>query len=440
MIPALQASRTDMNSVIKDAGSRTGSGFRQNKTRSVLVIVEVGLAVVLLIGSALLIRTSVNLSSVDPGFTAENVLTMRTALSGPRFDTSAGVDLVTTRTLEGLRAIPGVLAATATCCVPMQGGFGLPFNVVGRPNEGPSTGGAGYVITAPGYFDTFQIPVVRGRAFNQRDSGAAPPVVLINETMARRFWTENEQVDDPNADPLNDRLIIGRGLMREFATEPERQIIGVVGDIRYNGLENEPGPIVYVPQAQIPDAVNALGLSIIGLKWVVRTQSATSGLSATIQEEIRDDTGLPVTDVRSMEETVYISTQRQRFNMILMTVFGASALLLAAIGIFGLMAYTVQQQTREIGIRLALGADTGRVRNSVVLRGLALSIAGVALGVGGAFGLAQYLASVLFEVQPRDPVVFVTVPTVLLLVSLLAVWIPARRASKVDPMIALRYE
>jgi len=288
------------------------------------------------------------------------------------------------------------------------------------------------MTVSPGYFDVFRIPVRRGRAFTERDSASAPPVVMINESMAKQFWKD--------ADPLQDRLIIGRGIMREFADEPERQIVGVVADSRDGGLNNEPGPKMFVPQAQVPDAANALNLRLSPMAWVVRTRVAPVSLSNTIQEQLRQSSGLPVSDVRTMEDVVSRSTSRQRFNMVLMTVFGTSALLLAAIGIYGVMAYSVQQRTQEIGIRLALGAEAGRVRRMVVVQGLRLAVAGVVIGVASAYGLAKFLAAFLFGVKAHDPMVFIGAPVVLATVALIAVWFPALRASRVDPLVALRYE
>jgi predicted permease len=278
----------------------------------------------------------------------------------------------------------------------------------------------------------FKIPVKRGRTFTIRDDRAAPPVVLINEAMARQFWKDG--------DPLNDRLVIGRGIMREFADEPERQIVGVVGDSRDGGLNNDPGPRMYIPQAQVPDGANRLNVSITPMAWVVRTRVAPYSLSSAIQEQLRNTTGLPVSDVRSMTDVVSRSISRQRFNMLLMTVFGASALLLAAIGIYGLMAYSVQQRTQEIGIRLALGAGAGEIRKMIVFQGMRLALVGVAIGLASAFGLTRFIATLLFGVRSSDPLVFVTVPAVLAGVALVAVWLPALRASRVDPIVALRYE
>jgi predicted permease len=405
---------------------------RQNKTRSILVVSEVALAVILLVGSALLIRTSIALHHVDPGFDASNILTMRMSLTGPKYLESVGVERVVRDGVERLQSIPGVEVASATCCVPLEGGYGLPFIIVGRPLEGPAHGGGGWLTISPGYFDVFRIPVKQGRAFTDRDTKGTPPVVIINEAMARQFW--------PKGNPLHDRLAIGRGVMREFADEPERQIVGIVGNVRDGGLNNDPGPTMYIPQGQVPDAANALNVKLTPIAWVVRTKVEPHSVSAAVQEQLRQATGLPVSDIRTMDEVVSRSTSRDRFNMWLMTVFGASALLLAAIGIYGLMAYSVAQRTQEIGIRLALGAEASDVKNMVVMQGLKLTIAGIVIGLGCAFLLTRLLAALLFGVTARDPVVFGAVPVLLTLVALVAVWIPARRASRVDPILALRYE
>ena len=433
LIPALHSSRPDLSVTLKESGGRSGSGFRHNKARTVLVVSEVALAVVLLIGAALLIRTSVALRAVNPGFDAGNVLTMRMSLSGPRFQQTAAVDRLVRDGTERLRSLPGIAYAATTCCVPLEGGYGLPFVVVGRPlTDGPFHGGGGWNTVAPGYFDVFKIRLLRGRDFTERDDAAAPPVVIINEAMARQFW--------PKADPLNDQIWIGKGVMKELAAEKPRRIIGVVSDVRDGALNNDPGPIMYVPNAQVPDALNALNVQITPLAWIVRTHGDPRAMSAAVQEQIRQVSGLPVSDVRTMEEVVERSTSRQRFNMLLMTVFAGVALALAAIGIYGLMSYSVQQRTQEIGIRLALGADTGDVQKMVVLQGVRLALAGVVIGLGGAFALTRLIASFLFGVQERDPAVFITVPLLLSIVALVAVWLPALRATRVSPVTALRYE
>jgi predicted permease len=433
LIPALQGSRSDLTSALKEGGGRSGTGLRQNYLRSVLVVVEVALAVILLVGSALLIRTSVALASVDPGFDASNVLTMRTSLTGPRYESSAGVAQAVREGVDALEALPGVEMASATCCVPLEGGYGLPFVIQGRPLEqGPFHGGGAWVTVSPGYFEVFRIALERGRLFDARDDVGGLPVVIINEAMARQYW--------PDGDPLNERLVIGRGVMREFADEPERQIVGVVADTRDGGLNADPGPRMYVPQPQLPDLANALNVGLTPMAWVVRTRGEPDAMSETVRDALGRATGLAVANVRSMSEVVSRSTSRQHFNMWLMSIFGGVALLLAAIGIYGLMAYTVAQRRQEIGIRLALGAQLGAVRRMIVVQGMVLAIVGVAVGVGVAFWLARYVETLVFGVGVRDRLVFVAVPVVLTFVAFIAVLIPAFRASRVDPVSALRAE
>jgi predicted permease len=432
LIPALHTSRPDLSATLKESGGRSGTGFRQNKARTLLAVSEIALAVVLLVGAALLIRTFVALGAVNPGFDAENVLTMRMSLSGQRFSKSAGIERLVQDGVARVNALPGVTVASATCCVPLEGGYGLPFLVMGRPlTDGPFHGGGGWLTVSPGYFAVFKIPVLRGRTFTESDDGAGAPVVVINQAMATKFW--------PKADPLSDKIWIGKGVMSELAAETPRQIVGIVGDVR-GGLDDEPDPTMYVPNAQVPDALNALNVRITPLKWVVRTHGNPFTLSAAIQEQLRQASGLPVSDVRTMDEVVSRAASRQRFNMLLMTVFGCAALFLASLGVYGLMAYSVQQRTQEIGIRMALGAETGHVLKMVISQGMGLALAGVVVGVGSALGLSRLLASFLFGVKPRDLAVFIAVPLVLSAVSFVAVWLPARRAARVDPATALRSE
>ena len=432
LIPALQTSRPDLSATLKESSGRSGTGFRQNKARTLLAVSEIALAVVLLVGAALLIRTFVALGAVNPGFDAENVLTMRMSLSGQRFSKSAGIERLVQDGVARVNALPGVTVASATCCVPLEGGYGLRFLVMGRPlTDGPFHGGGGWLTVSPGYFAVFKIPVLRGRTFTERDDGAGAPVVVINQAMATKFW--------PKADPLSDKIWIGKGVMSELAAETPRQIVGIVGDVR-GGLDDEPDPIMYVPNAQVPDALNALNVRITPLKWVVRTRGNPFTLSAAIQEQLRQASGLPVSDVRTMDEVVSRAASRQRFNMLLMTVFGGAALFLASLGVYGLMAYSVQQRTQEIGIRMALGAETGHVLKMVISQGMGLALAGVVVGVVSALGLSRLLASFLFGVKPRDLAVFIAVPLVLSAVSFVAVWLPARRAARVDPATALRAE
>ena len=432
LFPAISASRSDLNSSLKEGSNRSGTGFRQNKARSVLVVSEVSLALVLLIGSALLIRTFLALRAVNPGFDSHNVLTMEMSLTGDRFQKTGGVAQLTRAGRDRLNAIPGVEVSASTCCLPLEGGFGLPFIIVGHPAGKDAQQGSGWMNVSPGYFSVFKIPILRGRDFNESDSTGAPGVVIINQAMAKEYW--------PKDNPVGQQLIIGKGVGPEF-DEPARQIVGVVGDIHDGGLNRDPQPMVIVPQAQVTDGMTALNARIGPVGWLVRTHGDPHQLIPAITEQLRQASGgFPVARVRLMDEIVVRSTARDSFNMMLLSIFGAVALVLAAIGIYGLMAYSVQQRTQEMGIRMALGADRATIRKLVVWQGMRLAVVGVILGIGAAFGLTRLIASFLFGVKAWDPMVFVTVPVILTAVALLAVWLPASRASKLDPMQALRVE
>ena len=430
LIPALAASNADLNAVLKESSSRTGSGFRQNKARSTLVIIETSLALVLLIGSALLIRTFLALRSVQPGYDTHNVLTMRMSLTGGRFQKTAAVEQIVRQGLDRIRALPGVETASASCCIPLEGGYGLPFEIIGRPPDNQA--GAGWLPIAPSYFEVFRIPVVRGRTFTDRDNAAGAPVVIINQAMAKKYWKD--------ADPLNDQIVIGKNVGPEFV-DPPRQIVGVVGDVRGNALNVDPFPTMYIPNAQTSDAITKLNSDIIPLAWIIRTRVEPHSLSSSIQNELRQASGgLPVAHIRSMDEIVVRSTARQDFNMLLLSAFGGLALVLAAIGIYGLMAFTVVQRTQEIGIRMALGASTAALRGMIVKQGMLLALIGTGLGLGAAYGLTRLLTAFLYGVKPVDPLVFAAVPVVLAFVALLAVWVPASGATRIDPVLALRRE
>jgi predicted permease len=435
LAPAISASRPNLVATLNESSSRSGVGFRSGKLRSALVVSEMALALVLVIGAALLIRTFMKLQAVNPGYDTRNVLTMAMSISGDRFQKTAGVAQLVKDGTDRLTALPGVTDAAATCCLPLEGGFGLGFNIVGRPNgKNPITGGAGYDTVSWGYFNAFKIPLLRGRMFTEQDNGSAPGVVIINEALAKQFWPKGK------GDPLKDRLEIGPGMGPNFKEQP-RQIIGIVGDTRVRALDRQPDPMMYTPIAQMPDGMTALNSRIAPLMWIVHSQVEPHSLAAPMTEALRVASGgLPVAHIRTMEEIVVLNTSRQRFNMLLLTIFGASALLMAAIGIYGLMAYSVQQRTQEMGIRMALGAQASHIRNMVIRQGMMLALIGVVIGIAGAFGMTRFLASFLFDVKAWDPLAFVLTPLLLSAVALLAVWVPAQRAVRVDPMTALRFE
>jgi predicted permease len=433
LLPSLAGGRVDLNSTLKDSGGRWATGLGQNKTRALLVISEIGMAVILLVASSLLIRSFISLRKVDSGFDATNVFVMYTLMNGPQFTKTANAAATIRLGLDRVRNMPDIVAASSAGYVPMDGNIGLNFNIVGHESaDGSPTGGAGWVPISSGYFDVFKIPLKRGRDFTDRDNGKSPHVAIINETMAKQYWKDS--------DPLNDRITIGHGTGSDWADEQPRQIVGIVGDVRQRGLAVPPEPRVYVPQAQLLDSTNTNWVRLAPNSWIIRTQKQTPELSAAIQEQIRQATGLPVKEVNSMSRIVATSLELDRFIMIIMSSFAAMAVFLAVVGIYGVMSYSVQQRTQEIGIRIALGAEASQARNMVVRHGLTLTIAGVAIGLAAAWELALLLQGLIFGVRPRDPLVFVAVPILLTAVALLAIWFPAARASRISPMESLRCE
>ena len=381
----------DLNSTLKEGSARSGSGLRQNKARGLLVVAELALAVVLLIGAGLLIRTFTSLRSVVPGFDAHNVFTMETALTGTQYDRTAGISLKASQVLERLQAIPGVETAAASSYLPLEGGLGRGFIIEGRPlTNGPAHGGAGWNYVTAHFFDCFKIPVVRGRIFTDRDDAAAAPVVVINQAMARQYWK--------GQDPIGQRLIIGSGMGPNFL-QPTRQIIGVVGDARDGGLNNDPQPETFVPLSQMGDAYMALNNAFMPLNWLVRTRVAPFSVLGQVRSAFQQAAGLPVSHVRSMDQIVEGSTARDQFNTLLLGIFAFFAILLASIRLYGLMAYSVEQRTLEFGIRLALGADFPRLRNMVVKQAMTLAMVGIVIGLGAAYGLTRVMVTLLYQVE-----------------------------------------
>lgn len=432
LLPAISASRTDFMTSLREASSSARSGLRHGRIRSVLVISEIALALVLVVGAALLIRTFQKLENVHPGFTTENVLSASMSITGSRFARTEPVAGMARDGRERLLAVPGVLDVGISNCLPLQGCFGMGFDILGRSmGDMPNPGVAGHFSISWSYFSALEIPVLRGRAFTEQDNGSGPGVVIINQAMARRYW--------PNGDPLKDRIRIGAG--GPAFDEPPRQIVGIVGDTRDAGISRDPFPTMYIPIPQMPDAQTAFNSRVAPLWWIVRTRTNPHTLRAPIEDALRDASGgLPVARVRTMAEVVVRNTARQRFNMLFLNIFGAAGLLLAAVGVYGVMAYSVQQRTHELGVRMALGAEPSSLRNMVIGQGMKLAAIGLVLGLGGALWLTRFLASFLFGVTTRDPVTFVVTPLLISAVALLAIWIPARRATRVDPMTALRLQ
>ena len=434
LLPALRISKLDVNSVLKEASGRSGTGLRHNRVRSVLVAAEMALAVILVAGAALMIRTFVGLRSVQPGFDPHNVITMQTSLSGGRYDNTAKAENMTRQVVDHIEALPGVRAAAAAIQLPLQGGIDLPFTIAGvPPSKGDLyNGDEQWRFISPHYFSALSVPLLRGRTFDVRDTGKSELVVIINQAFAEKYW--------PKGDPIGQRITIGKGLGPEFE-EPARQIVGIVSNVRETGLQGADESVMYVPESQITDGLTKLANSVMPMSWIIHTAGDPSTLSAAIQHEIQSvDSQLAASKIRTMDQVISDSTARQNFNMLLLTIFAGLALLLAAIGIYGLMSYTVEQRTQEIGIRMALGADRSDMLKLVVRQGMLLTGIGIVIGLAASFGLNRLLANLLFGVKTTDPITYVAVAAILISVALLACYVPARRATKIDPLVALRYE
>jgi predicted permease len=441
ILPVLTASDADVSSTLNESGMRSGSGRRQNKARSILVVTEMALAFALLAGAALLIRTFRALRTVDPGFDAHNVLTMEMSLTGTRFQKTAAVTQLIREAQRRVESLPGVVALAATYWLPLDRGIGGgPFEIEGRPNDHY---GAGANYVSPRYFKVFQIPLLRGRTFTDRDNAMAPGIVLINQTLAQGGsggirWSAS--LLWPHGNPVGERIYFGKSLGPPFADFP-LQIIGIVGTVKDQALSENPQPTIYLPLPQLTDAATALASSSFPITWAIRTKADPYPLMADIQRELRIASGgLPVAHIRSMDEVVEQSTARNRFNMVLLSIFAGLAVLLAAIGIYGVMSYSVGQRVHEIGVRMALGAGARNVLSLVLRQGLSLVLVGIAVGVTGGVWLTEAMKSLLFGVSANDPLTFVTVGILLLAVAAAATYIPAHRATKVDPIVALKYE
>jgi putative ABC transport system permease protein len=425
--PALQASRTGPGVTLTEGGGRTGTSRRTLRARSLLVMTEMAFAIVLLVGAALLIRTFAALRTVDRGFNSHDVLTMRMALTGSRLALTSAVVQLVRDGVQRVSALPGVTGAGASVSLPLESDWLTSFTIAGRPPNGRPPGLASFRVVSPGFLAALQIPLIRGRAFTDRDDGGAPPVAIINAALARQMSP---------SDPLNNWITQFPGLVP--ADDPPRQIIGVAGDVRDGlALNRQPRPTVYVPMGQMPPGI----LHADPLAWVVRTQTDPHVISAAVAKELQEASGgLPVAQVRTMDAVSGDATARTRFQMVLMAIFGAVALVLAAIGVYGVMAFTVQQRAHEMGVRLALGAEARHVRNMVIAKGMRVAVPGILLGIASAFGLAHVLDDLLFGVTAHDPLVFVSVPLLLTTVAFVAVWLPGHVASRVDPGVALRSE
>ena len=420
LAPALEASSFGVSEALKE-GSRSSSGQGRGRLRNTLVVGEMALALVLLVGAGLLIRSFASLTSVDPGFNAVHLLTMNVNLPDSRYQTLARMIAFERQALDRLAALPGVEHAAAV--------FGLPFgemlisgdiSVEGQPS---ARAGARKLVVSSDYFRTLGMPLVEGRFFNDHDSESSPHVIIVSQSVAKHLW--------PHDDPIGRHIDPSGNTTSNWYT-----VVGVVGDVKQQSLDESVNPVIYTPYAQSP-----IPFMMQDITFVVRTAPDPAALIGPARRAIDAvDPNLPVFDAASLSQLVSDTVEEPRFNTFLLGVFATLALLLAIVGIYGVMSYATAQRTHEIGIRMALGAERKNVLKLVVGQGIRLTLAGVGIGLAGAFVLTRLLAKFLYGVGPLDAATFAAAVVLITAVALLATYIPARRATKVDPMLALRYE
>jgi putative ABC transport system permease protein len=417
LVPALRTMRLSLVESLKEGARGSGESLKRNRTRAVLVVLESAFAVVLLIGAGLLIRSLYELQRIDPGFDAQNVLTMQVYLSRTKYDTPEKAASFFGQLEEHVSHLPGVQAVGFVTELPLSGQPNdMPFSVVGRPITTPDQSlDADFRRVNQQYFQALKIPLVRGRNFTGEEVRQGAKVLLVSESLVSSVF--------PNEDPIGQRLVMVMG-------DAQWEIIGVVGDVKHRALETQPFPTMYLPTQQTPRT-----------NLVIRTQSDPAGLVPAIRKEVLAiDPNQPIAAVRTMEDWLDSATAGPRYRTTLLALFALVALVLATTGIYGVMSYSVTQRTHEIGVRMALGARERDVLRLVVRQGMSLVFAGLVLGLAGALALTRVMDTVLFGVQAKDPLTFVIVAVLLSIVAFVACYIPARRAMKVNPLVALRYE
>ncbi|HWN99498.1 MAG TPA: ABC transporter permease [Blastocatellia bacterium] len=422
LVPALHLSKPDLIESLKEGGRSSGSGASRNRLRGALVVSEVAMALVLLISAGLLIKTVIRLRDVNTGFNPENLLTMNMALPNIKYPKAPAWIAFYNQLLERIQSLPGVKSAGVTSVLPLSGNFdGRGLAVETRPKPRGEEISVDLYIATPGYLKAMGTPLLKGRSINEQDVEASPLVALVNQTMAEELW--------PNDDPIGKRIKFPGS---EKRPQPWRTVVGVVSDVAQYGLDKKPPMQMYLPESQFPTSFMTL---------VVRTSSDPAGMAGAIRNEILAvDSDQAVFKVATMEQLLGDSISLRRFSMLLLIVFAGVALTLAAVGIYGVISYSVTQRSHEIGIRMALGASRKDILKLVVGQGMTLTLAGVIVGLAAALALTRVMAGLLFGVSATDPLTFVLISVVLAGVALAACFVPARRATRVDPMVALRYE
>jgi predicted permease len=433
LAPALGASKLNVNVSLKESGRSSGKSVRGRRLRDVLVVSEFGLALALLVGAALMVKTLLHLNRVDIGLNPDNVLTVKVPLEGPQYKDQRQQAEFFQRLLVRIEALPGVEAASVSRGVPMYGWAGWSFVTADHPNPpAGETPDANYVVIGPHYFRTMGIPLRLGRIFSDGDTPTAERVVIVSESLARKQW--------PGEDPIGKRLKVGADPSDKSL--PWLSVVGVAGNVRSEGQYAPFIPELYVPYTQYPWILSPRHI-------MVRSTSSPTVIVPAIRREVMAlDKDVPVSDVSTLKEIVAAPVRQGQTVMWLLASFAGLALILAAVGIYSVISYAVTQRTHEIGVRMALGASYRDVTTLVVKQGLLLALIGVAAGLVGAFGITQFLSHLpfevrlllLFDVRPTDPLTFTAVAAILSIVALLASYVPARRAARVDPTVALRYE
>jgi len=426
LAPAFQSARVNMSDALKEETGKASMGRGRSRFQSVMVVAQIALSFVLVVSAALLIKTFTNLRNLELGFDPNNILTFQVTLGGSRYKTSEQTLEFQRRALERIKSLPGVETAAVTNTLPLSGSFNLPIEIDGQGSEMMSVEAR---IVTPEYFQLMALPVKAGRAFGENDTGSSPSVVMVNEAFERKYLTD--------ADPLSRRVIVARVL----GDTTSRQIVGVTRDAKHLTIKAEPTPVMFMPVTQVPEKIMLATMTVSPTRFLVRTTVEPLSLSAAVKREVLAlDPVLPMTNVRSMDQIVSRSIAPDRFNMFLLGMFAVIGLALAMIGVYATMNYSAIQRTHEIGIRMALGASSTDVLRLILKRGVVVAVIGIVIGLGGAFALAPLIRNLLFGVGATDPVTLAIVAAVLATATLLACFIPARRATKVDPIIALRNE
>ena len=428
MVPAWQTSKPDLASAMKEGGRGSTAGTGRKILRDTLIVIEVAVAFILLAGSGLLVRSFFRLMNVDTGMNTTSVLTFGLPASDKQYPDPAALNMYYSQLADAVKAVPGVNVVGMSCAPPMSGScYGMPFQLASKPIvDRANRQGRPYKIVSPGYFNAVGITLLKGRFLDDRDRKGALNAMVINNRFAKSFFKDE--------DPVGQRILIQEIIPGKTQLGPEIswEVVGIIADEKLGGLTDTRSEVMYVSNEQTP---------VYGMNMVVRTHLDPASLEKPIRQAIAGvNRNQPLNNVRTLQRIMDDSAVGNRLEAMLLSIFSGIALVLASIGIYGVLAYAVAQRTHELGVRAALGASASTLLRLVLVRGLVLALLGMAIGLGGTLGLTRFIATILFNIPPRDPATLTWVAAVLAAVALLACYIPARRATKVDPLVALRYE